>query len=89
MGICVGCHLSFLLENILLRKRNIFMNKNIEYIFNLTSELNTQHDSIYIPRHIIAIYYNFFIGLFWMHSSFQGTDEGIRVMVLNNISNTI
>ena len=63
MCICVGYHLSFL-ENIFLHKNNIFINKNIEYIINLTSELNTQHNYIYIPGHIIVVDYNIFIGLF-------------------------
>jgi hypothetical protein len=62
----------------------LFINKNIEYIINLTSELNTQHNSIYIPGHIIVVDYNIFIGLFWMNCRrFQGTAEGIRFMVFN------
>jgi hypothetical protein len=68
----------------------LFINKNIEYIINLTSELNTQHNSIYIPGHIIVVDYNIFIGLFWMNCRrFQGTDEGIRFMVFNATFNTI
>ena len=36
MCMCVGCHLSFLLENIFLHKNNNSIYKNILYIFNMT-----------------------------------------------------
>ena len=66
------------------------MNKNIEYIINLTSELNAQHNYIYIPGLIIVVDYNIFIGLLKMNCRrFQGTDEGIRFMVFNATFNTI
>ena len=58
-------------------KNNSFINKNIEYIFNMRSKYNTQHEFINILGHMIVVDYNFFIGLLWMNCRFQGTYEGV------------